>query len=53
MSKQVLIDLLRKGNTGSEILSILDTLTDTVSDSQQADNPSPGFIMANGVEVIF
>ena len=35
MSKQVLISLLSKGNTGSEILSILDALTnDTVSDNE-------------------
>jgi len=35
MSKQVMINMLRQGNTGSEILSILDTLTsDTVSTSE-------------------
>jgi hypothetical protein len=33
MSKQVLISLLSKGNTGAEILSILDTLTE---DNQQS-----------------
>ena len=33
MSKQVLISLLAQGNTGAEILSILDTLTE---DNQQA-----------------
>jgi len=33
MSKQVLISLLSKGNTGAEILQILDTLTE---DNQQA-----------------
>jgi hypothetical protein len=33
MSKQVMIDLLDQGNTGAEILQILDTLT---SDNQQA-----------------
>ena len=33
MSKQVLLSLLAQGNTGSEILSILDTLTaDNVSE---------------------
>ena len=34
MSKQVMISMLRQGNTGSEILSILDTLaSDNVSES--------------------
>jgi hypothetical protein len=33
MSKQVLISLLSKGNTGAEILSILDALTE---DNQQS-----------------
>ena len=33
MSKQVLISLLAQGNTGAEILQILDTLAD---DNQQA-----------------
>ena len=33
MSKQVMISMLAQGNTGSEILSILDTLTsDNVSE---------------------
>jgi hypothetical protein len=33
MSKQVLISMLRQGNTGNEILSILDALTsDAVAD---------------------
>ena len=37
MSKQVLISLLAQGNTGNEILSILDTLVaDNVS--EQSDN---------------
>ena len=37
MSKQVLISLLAQGNTGNEILSILDTLAaDNVS--EQSDN---------------
>ena len=42
MSKQVLISMLRQGNTGSEILSILDVIaSDTISDgndSTQIDN---------------
>lgn len=34
MSKQVLISMLRQGNTGNEILSILDVLAnDTVADA--------------------
>jgi uncharacterized protein (DUF433 family) len=33
MSKQVLISLLAQGNTGAEILQILDTLT---ADNQEA-----------------
>jgi hypothetical protein len=41
MSKQVLISLLSKGNTGSEILSILDALTETaVSDTEQSNVPT-------------
>ena len=37
MTKQVLISLLAQGNTGNEILSILDTLSaDNVS--EQSDN---------------
>ena len=41
MSKQVLISLLSKGNTGSEILSILDALSDTtVSDTEQSNVPT-------------
>ena len=40
MSKQVMISMLRQGNTGTEILSILDALVgDTVSTS---DMPSEG-----------
>jgi hypothetical protein len=35
MSKSVMLSLLAQGNTGSEILSILDTLT--------ADNVSEGY----------
>jgi hypothetical protein len=38
MSKQVLISLLAQGNTGNEILQILDTLAaDVVSDSEEVD----------------
>ena len=41
MSKQVLISLLSKGNTGSEILSILDALTsETVSENQEGNMPT-------------
>jgi len=41
MSKQVLISLLSKGNTGNEILSILDALTsDAVSDTEQSNVPT-------------
>jgi hypothetical protein len=40
MSKSVMISMLRQGSTGTEILSILDTLVgDTVSTS---DMPSEG-----------
>jgi len=38
MSKSVILSLLAQGNTGFEILSILDTLAaDTVSDSEEAN----------------
>jgi len=38
MSKSVILSLLAQGNTGFEILQILDTLAaDTVSDSEEAD----------------
>jgi hypothetical protein len=41
MTKEVLISMLRQGNTGTEILSILDTLTsDTVSDEQEGNMPT-------------
>lgn len=41
MSKQVLISLLSKGNTGTEILSILDAITsDAVSDTEQSNMPT-------------
>jgi hypothetical protein len=43
MSKQVMINMLRQGNNGAEILSILDALTsDTVETSEMtSDVPSP------------
>ena len=43
MSKQVLISMLRQGNTGAEILSILDAISsDAVSDAPVADEtPMP------------
>ncbi len=43
MSKQVLISMLRQGNTGAEILSILDVIAnDTVADAPVADvTPAP------------
>jgi hypothetical protein len=37
MSKQVLISMLRQGNTGNEILSILDVIANDVNDNTQAD----------------
>lgn len=41
MSKQVLISMLRQGNTGNEILSILDVIAnDTVADAPEADVPT-------------
>jgi hypothetical protein len=41
MSKQVLISLLSKGNTGSEILSILDAISETtVSEDQEVNMPT-------------
>jgi hypothetical protein len=40
MSKQVLLSLLAQGNTGSEILSILDTLTaDNVAGYDYIESP--------------
>ena len=39
MSKQVLISLLRQGNTGNEILSILDAIVaDSVSDAESSQS---------------
>ena len=41
MSKQVMISMLRQGNTASEILSILDTITsEAVSDTQEDNSPT-------------
>ena len=45
MTKEVLISLLSKGSTGSDILSILDALTsDAVSDDQQGNMPTSDVI---------
>jgi uncharacterized protein (DUF433 family) len=42
MSKQVLISMLRQGNTGAEILSILDAITsDAVTDAPAEDVVTP------------
>lgn len=42
MSKQVLISMLRQGNTGAEILSILDAIaTGTVADAPADDVATP------------
>lgn len=38
MTNQVMISLLRQGNTASEILSILDTITSEVVSVTQEDN---------------
>ena len=35
MSKSVMLSLLAQGNTGSEILQILDTLTEGMNDNSQ------------------
>jgi hypothetical protein len=41
MSKQVMISMLRQGNSGTEILSILDSITsDAVSDTQEDNSPT-------------
>ena len=41
MSKEVLISMLRQGNTGTEILSILDAITsDAVSEEQEGNMPT-------------
>jgi hypothetical protein len=39
MSNQVLISMLRQGNTGSEILSILDAITSEGADTQSQPVP--------------
>jgi hypothetical protein len=36
MSRNVLLSLLRQGSTGSEILQILESITDGVSDGESA-----------------
>jgi len=43
MSKQVLISMLRQGNTGNDILAILDVIAnDSVADASTADvTPAP------------
>ena len=38
MSRDVILSLLRQGSNGSEILRILDTIADGVSDSGSADS---------------
>ena len=40
MSKTVLISLLRKGSNGEEILTILDSITADVSDSNDVSQPT-------------
>ena len=41
MSKEVLISMLAQGNTGTEILSILDAITsDAVSEEQEGNMPT-------------
>ena len=41
MSKQVLISMLRQGNTGNEILSILDVIaSDNVSSFDYIESPA-------------
>ena len=40
MSKQVLISLLSKGNTGSEILSILDVIVSEQSSESDDNGPT-------------
>lgn len=40
MSKSVLISLLRKGSNGEEILTILDSITADVSDSDDVSQPT-------------
>ena len=41
MSTQVMVSLLKKGNTGNEILEILEALSgDTVTNTQQENVPT-------------
>jgi len=40
MSKSVMLSLLDQGNTGSEILSILDTLIDDNQQSSEYNEPT-------------
>jgi hypothetical protein len=41
MSKQVLISMLRQGNTGNEILSILDVIaSDAISEGEDSTQPA-------------
>jgi hypothetical protein len=41
MSKQVMISMLQQGNSGNDILSILDLITsDAVSDTQEDNSPT-------------
>lgn len=44
MSKQVLISMLAQGNTGSEILSILDVIVGEQSSEGYANEPSGDLI---------
>ena len=53
MSKQVMISMLRQGNTGSEILSILDVIaSDMISDGTDTDSVS-GFATPTLEEIEF
>lgn len=38
MSRDVILSLLRQGSTGEQILQILDTISDGVSDSGNSDS---------------
>ena len=37
MSKSIALSLLAQGNNGNEILSILDTLAESIDDNQEGD----------------
>jgi hypothetical protein len=53
MSKQLLIQMLRKGSTGEQILSILDVITnDTVTEEQPESYICPGGV-SNLNEIAF